>query len=218
MKKHDEPIPELGNRTWSELEAVRGDDGHLLIKDQLRQRDAKTGQWVAVPVLVRVPRAKDIITARSDARVWMSKLKGLDPDRDSDVFDEMEQLCLLARAIRDPQTRAQLEAAEELSDRFDDKSLEDLLGRLQVYRDLTDPRESDLTEDQLWEKVIAVVRVGHLGPLIGIAGPEQPSFVHFMAHQALQSPKGRAFVQSLGSSTPEPSGSTSSSSSSEEQG
>jgi hypothetical protein len=204
------PIESLGGRTWAELEAIRGDDGHLLIPDELRQRNARSGKFESVPVLVRVPRAKDILIARADARVWMSKFKGLDPERDSDVFDEMEQLCLLARAIRDPKTKAQLEPAEDLSDKVDDKSLEDLLGRLQVYRDLTDPRESDLTEEQLWTRVAEVVRAGHLGPLTGIAGPDQPSCVLFMAHQALQSPKGRAFVQSLGSSTPAPSESQSS--------
>lgn len=218
MNNADKPIPELGNRTWAELEAVRDDGGHLFIPDTLRQRDPKTGDFRSVPVLVRVPRAKDIILARSDARVWMSKFKGLDPDRDTDVFDEMEQLCLLARAIRDPNTKAQLEAAEELSDKFDDKSLEALLGRLQVYRDLTDPRESDLTEEQLWTKIVQVVRVGHLGPLTDIAGHEQPSFVTFMAHQALQSPQGRAYVQSLGSSMPGLSGPKTSGASSEVQG
>jgi len=199
----EKPIPEMGNRTWSELEVIPSESGHILFQDQLRER-TPGGEWKTIPVRVRIPRPKDNILARADARKWFGELKNLDPEKDADLFEEMEQLCLLAKAIRTFEPpHPQLATHDELASDFDEATLQDILGRISVYRQLLDPRDSNLTEDELWTKILAVVRVGHLGPLTGIAGHEQPSCVLFMASQALLSPKGRSFVESCGILMPE---------------
>lgn len=214
MQNLSEPIKELGGRTWEELELVTHDDGHLLFKDFIRRR-TEGGGLEAVPVRVKILRTHHIAQARADARVWFRQQQ-LDEDRDSDLFAELEQVCALAIAVRTPEPPyAQMCTAEELARDFDEASLQDLLGRVQQLRQLVDPRESQLTEEELWRKVFAVARAGHLGPLTDIAGFEQPSCVVFMAEQAMNSPRGQSWLGSAGTSTLEPSASTSSEPSSE---
>jgi hypothetical protein len=200
----EDRIQELGGRTWAELEIIPGEDGHMLVRDQIRERDPASGAWRAIPVRVRIPRAMDLIRARADARAWFATFKDLDADRDAETFEEMEQLCLLALAIRTAQPpHAQLVECDELATRYEEASLRDLLGRLRTYRDMLDPRVSVKDENDFWHLIASVARVGHLGPLTDIAGHEQPSCVIFMARQALQSPTGQSWLQSQESSIAE---------------
>lgn len=190
-------IKELGNRTWAELEIIPGEDGHMLVRDQIRERDPASGAWRATEVRVRIPRPMDLIRARSDARAWFAQFKDLDAERDAELFEEMEQIALLARSIRTATApHAQLAERDELATRYEEASLRDLLGRLRVYRDLLDPRVAVTSDDDFWHLIASVARVGHLGPLTDIAGHEQPSCVLFMARQALQSPTGQSWLQS----------------------
>jgi hypothetical protein len=209
MQNLSKPIPELGGRTWEELEIIEHADGHLLFKDAIRRR-GKTGAVETEEVRVKVLRTQQIAEARGKCRRWFGEL-GLDEERDKDLFDQLEQVCILAIAIRDPSPPyAQRYQPEELATQFDEASLQDVLGRLQALRQTLDVRESHLTENEIWQKIAAVARVGHLGPLTDIAGPEQPSCIVFMATQAMRSPKALAWQQSCGISTPAPSAETSS--------
>lgn len=214
---HDlsKPIPELGNRTWEELEVLDHEDGHLMFKDHLRTR-SKAGKVELVEVRVQILRVDKIARARADCRRWCAEL-GLDEERDKDLFDELEQVCMLALAIRDPQPPyAQRYEPAELARDFDEASLQDLIGRIQALRGAIDVRESQLTETELWQKIAAVARVGHLLPLTDIAGHEQPSCIVFMASQAMNSPRGQSWLQSVATLTPAHSESKSSTPSSAE--
>lgn len=208
MRGKDDPIPELGNRTWKELEVIDGESGHLLFRDQVRERQ-RDGSWKAVDVRVRVTRPEDSMRARAAARGWFTELK-LDPDRDVDMFAELEQLCLLALALRTAkEPHSQLATHDELARSFDEGPLQDVLGRINVYKRLLDPRESQLSEEEVFAKIVAVAKRGHLGPLTDIAGHEQPSFIVRMAEEALRSPRVQSWLQSLETSTLEPSPSSS---------
>lgn len=203
MQANNTPIPELGNRTWEELEVLDAEDGHRLFKDQIRERTANG--WKAIDVRVRVPRPGEKFEARAEARKLFTQ-KGLDPDRDADVLAELEQICLLARAVRtEKKPHSQFATYDELLTGYDEVSLTDVLGRIKVYEALLDPRESKLTEEQIFVKVVAIARLGNLGPLVDIVGHEQPSCVVRMADLALSSPKLQSWLQSLESSTPAPS-------------
>jgi hypothetical protein len=209
MKNISEPIPELGNRTWDELEVVKHSDGHLLFKDQIRRINEK-GKLETVDVRVRIVRALQLGEARTECRALFSRLK-LDEEKDKSMFEEFEQICILAHAIREKNAPyGQLETAEDLASKYDESSLHDILGRIQALRTIIDPRDSVLTEDDLWRKTHAVASRGHLGPLTDIAGHEQPSCIVFMASQAMNSQKGRAWLQSLETSTPARSAATNS--------
>lgn len=204
-KQTEAPIPELGNRTFAELEVIEDDSDHsLLFKDQIRRRQ-RDGTWKAEPVRVRIVRGKLLAMCRAKARAWFRD-NGLDEDRDKDLFDDIEQAHILALAIRTPTPpHAQYADVEELLQDYDEASLQDVLSRISVYRQLLDPRESNLTEEDVWQKIAAVARREHLGPLADIAGHEQASCVIFMARMALQSPTGQSWLQSTETSTPDPS-------------
>ena len=201
MKK-DEPIKELGNRTWEELEVVNHNDGHLLFRDQIRKRTS-SGALEAVDVRVRIPRKLQLIESRVACRAWAKQL-GIDEDRDKDQFDELEQLCILEHSIRCAEKPyAQFCTKEELATQYDEASLLDLSGRIQALRTVIDPRQQEMTAEDIWHITHRVAMRGHLGPLTDIAGHEQPSCIVFMASQALRSPMGVAWLQSHGISTPE---------------
>jgi hypothetical protein len=214
--KTSEPIPELGNRTWEELEVARHDDGRLMFRDQIRFRETD-GSVKAIDVRASVPRPWQLGKARVECRKLFALL-GLDEDRDKDQFNELEQVCILAESIRTFEPKhAQYTDAEDLIRNYDETSLQDVLGRMVAMRQLLEVRDVALTEEEAWAKVAAVASRGHLLPLTDIAGYAQPSLVLFMARQAMKSPTGRAWRQSHGSSTPEPSPEKSSSASSEGQ-
>jgi hypothetical protein len=201
MQELSKPIAELGGRTWEELEIVEHSDGHLLFSDAIRRR-SKGGSVEMVPVRVKILRVEQIAQARSRCRRWFADL-GLDEDRDKDLFDELEQVCVLAIAIRDPEPPyAQRYQPEDLARDFDEASLQDVLGRIQALRQVVDVRASKLTEDEVWRKIHAVARAGHLLPLTDIAGPEQPSCIVFMAEQAMNSPRGQSWLQSAATLMP----------------
>lgn len=189
---------------WSELETERGAAGHVVVLDKLREFDPRKKAFVDTPIKVRVPRPHDLLQARVDAKVSFVQWK-LDADKDRDLFEETEQLCLLAKCIRDPASEAQLCDVEELPKRFDEGTLQDLLGRIRVYRDMLDPRERITTEEDVYRKIVEVARAGHCLPLAAIAGFEQPSFIVTMADLAANSPTVLAWLRSSATSTPEPS-------------
>lgn len=197
-----EPIAELGGRTWEELEVRQHESGRLMFPDRLRRRNAK-GEVVETRVCVRIPTPGDEIRARTDARIWFAKLQGLDADRDKGLFDQMEQICLLARAIRTPEApHPQLVTYEELAE-YEEATLQDLLERINVYKTLLDPREAITDEETFWRKVIAIGKQANLLPLADIVGREQPSFIVRMAKEACRSPTARSYVRSSENSTPE---------------
>jgi hypothetical protein len=214
LKDTSTPIPELGGRTWSDLEVVEHGDSTLLFKDALRKRGA-TGQVEMVPVRIKIIRNLEIAEARAKCSAWCLKLK-IERDKDKDIFDALEQVCILALAIRSPVAPyPQLFDAEELATKFDEVCLQDVLGRIEALRAMMDVRESDITPDVIWSKIFAVAKAGHLLPLTDIASHAQPSCIVFMACQALKSPTGLAWLQSQGISTPEQSAEMSSNESSQ---
>ena len=81
-----EPPMDLAGRAWSELDAVQGPDGHQLVREQILERDATTGEVCAIPIRLRIPRQLDLVHGRVEARKWFAAQRGLDTDRDSDIF------------------------------------------------------------------------------------------------------------------------------------
>jgi hypothetical protein len=202
MHAHETPIPELGGRTWAELELVEDDEHRILFRDQIRVR-TRDG-WKAVPIRVRVIRPMEQLRARRDARAAFKEM-GLDEARDVDLFGEVEQLAILALAIRTAEPpHAQFADLKELSKDYDEASLRDVLARLSRYRELVDPRPpGELTDAQVWTAILAIRRVGHLGPLADIASTGLNDLLLRMAEEASRSPRVQSFAMQLASSTPE---------------
>lgn len=197
-----EPIDELGGKTWDELEVRRHDNGRLMFPGELRRRDEK-GAVVVKRVRVCVPAPEDHVAARVEAIAWFSKQKGLDRERDKDLFDEMEQVCLLARAIRegDPPHAQALDHTELAA--WDEASIQDIQERINIFKLLVDPREGELDDEQFWRSLLAVGRGATIGPLVDMSGPVQLSFILRMAKVALTSPEALSWLRSSETSTPD---------------
>lgn len=199
------PIAALGGKTWDELELARHENGRIMFPGEIRRRATTGAVEVVTQVRICVPTPRDEIEARVRARVWMGELKHLDPDRDKDLFAEMEQLCLLARAIRTHDApHGQFCDALELAG-YDEASLHDLQERVNTFKTMLDPREGELTEDRFWQVTHEVAKSGTLYPLAGIGSREQRSCIVRMAKEALLSPMGKSSRTSSESSTPAPS-------------
>lgn len=189
------PIDELGGKTWDELEVRRHSNGRLMFPGELRRRDEK-GAIVVKKVRVCVPAPDDHVAARVEAIAWFAKQKGLDRERDKDLFDEMEQLTLLARAIREHDApHPQLLDHAELA-LWDEASLQDIQERINIFKLLVDPREQELDEEQFWRNLLAVGRGATIGPLVDMSGPVQLSFVLRMAKLALTCPEAQSWLRS----------------------
>lgn len=201
MSRTEAMLDRLGGRTWDELETFEDTDGRLTFADQIRRR--KPGGWEAIPVRVRVPRPRDLLAARKNAREYFAGAK-LDETKDHDLFVEVEQLAIMALAIREgAEPHGQLADIDDLARNFDEASIRDIQSRINHYRDMLDPRQNELTEVDVFELLIAIKRLGHLGPLVDIAGGAQSGFLLRMADLAFSSPMVQSYAQSLVISTPE---------------
>ena len=197
-----EPIAELGGKTWEELEVLEHAAGQLMFPAKLRRRN-KSGKVVETPVRVRIPSPNDHFAARAETRAWMAKpdLK-LDPVANQDVFDQIEQLCLLAKAIRtDEKPHPQFVEAEELAG-YDEGCLKDIQEQVNAWKDRLDPRPSVTTEEEVWRKIVAVAKAANVDPLVDTAGRDQEPLVVRMALEACRSPTGQRWLQSFGISIP----------------
>jgi hypothetical protein len=191
-------IPAFGGASWAELEITRHESGRLLFPDKIRRRD-EHGNVIEKKVRVWVPVPDDSVEARVQARVWFRS-----KDRDKDLFEEMEQVCLLARAIRTfEEPHGQLLNHSELA-AYDEGCLKDIQERINAYKALIEPREPITSEDAFWRMLSEVAKRGSILPLLDIVGHEQPSCIVRMAREALRSPTAPSWLQSAETSTPEP--------------
>jgi hypothetical protein len=159
--------------------------GRMLFPDKIRRVKAD-GKFEDVKVLVRVPRTVELMDARRDARKFC-KDRNIDPKEDADLFEQLDQMAVLARALRDPNSpQDQFQPLEFLLSNepgkgFDTESLVDVWRRLEIYRKMIDPAVTKVSEDDVVRAAFAVARVQNLSPLVGIAGQELDSSIITMA-------------------------------------
>ncbi|HKQ70998.1 MAG TPA: hypothetical protein VJT73_16745 [Polyangiaceae bacterium] len=189
----------LRSATWEELEAIEDGD-RVLFPDVIRQRTAK-GELNETEVMVRVLRMPERRKARLDARELAKKV-GVDPAVDPELFDDIDTLCTLARAIRDKgDPKTQHMTAEMLEGAYEWRSLKEVYGRYKVYEDRTDPGLEIADEKEMWAALGAIARAGNCLPLVELASLSQNACIVFSARQALLSPTFKSFLESIDSST-----------------
>jgi hypothetical protein len=130
---------------------------------------------------------------------------------DKDLFDQLEQIVLLSKAIRTADTFAAHSPSTTSYAERDDGSLQDIQEQLAAFKAAQDPREPVSTEEDVWRTIAAVAKESSIDPLAERAGREQPSIVVRMALEACRSPTGQRWLQSFGISIPASSPSTSTS-------
>src|ERR1044071_1253902 len=189
-------------KKWDELEALEL-EGRLFWPEVIRTR-GKGGKVTEIPVMLRVLRKDERRKARLDAIESAGALK-IDREKDPDLFDDLDTLCILARAIRDREPPyVQHMKAEDLGAKYDERSLAELWGKYRVYEDLTDPRDALLTETQFWAAVGALGKVRDIRPLTEYESLSQNAFILRLVDLALTSPTFNSWFTSFESSTPAP--------------
>lgn len=207
----DDEILSLPLPDFASLGVIEGDD-RLYLPTQIRWRKVD-GSVGSDDILMTEPTNRQRFQARIDARVYCEARK-LDPERDKDHFDNVENIALLTYALRDKKTRGQLEpSVESLLDRYPDSTLTELWGKLNKWVEMLDPRFGELTKEQLWQVVEGMAR-GNLLPLVGMPTYAQSTCFSLMAVEACSSPNAPSWVTSSETSSSEPSIDSSSSASS----
>jgi hypothetical protein len=174
------------DKKWEDLEAEEYAE-YLLFPDELLKRK-KDGSFERTPIMIRVPREPESRKARLDARAWASR-EGLDPALDSDLFDNMDTMCLLSVAIRN--TSEPFEAYEpdpkRLERVYDRPCLDAIWAKIGAYRSVLDPRPNALNEDETLAVIGVVARTRNITPLAALGGESQNNLIVTMAVQFVTS-------------------------------
>ena len=159
------------------------------------RRNPRTGEREQVKVRVLATNHVDKCKARIDALRWCQTLAGLKERPNwaeacaifGEVYvDELDTVCLVARLCRDHDApEHQHQHYEALDQLYGRASIIALWERLCLLEDWTDPRISDMSDEEFWAAVTAIDRVKNSSPLVAIAGAERDSFVTSMATRLL---------------------------------
>lgn len=180
--------------SWEDMEVVYHENGALMFPTAVRKR-GRSGEVISEKVYVRVPVPVEHMMARPEAREWCKK-KGVDVALDPHLLDHVEDLALLAKAIRDLKSHSQMYSLDEMLS-LDEGSIRDIKERLNYFKDMLDPRDGIKNEEDFWKVVADVKRKKNLLPLADIVGHELPSFMLRTVLEASRSPRAPSFVQSL---------------------
>jgi hypothetical protein len=189
-----------GLRSW--LQGKTGDDLDVIefgprpaYLEHIVRRNPKSGERESVAVRICAPTHVDRCRARIEALEWVQKLARLDKrptwQEACDVFgpvyvDELDTVCLVARITRDHDApEHQHRGYEALDELYGRASVMDLWERINVLDAWTDPRATELSEDDFWAVVATIDKVKNTSPLAAIAGGARDSFVTSMASRLL---------------------------------
>lgn len=172
-------IAKLMTTSWDKLEAIEFAD-HLLFPDILTRRKAD-GSWLEEEVLLRVPRERDLRAARNEARSLAKTDKGgrIDEEKDRDLFVNLENMCILARCIRN--TSEPYEAMHPdpllLESKFDKVCLQQMWAKVEQLNEVLNPAPMQLSSPEIVALTVAIARARHLGPLVVYGPGAQTSYV-----------------------------------------
>lgn len=171
---------ELAVKPWSELEALEFQD-RVLFPDVLHRRKGD-GKFEQVQVMFRVPRDHEIRAARKECKA-IAAADGIDPKGDADIYNQLDNVCLLWHAIRNvtPPHEPLCLSAKELESTYDRSSLAQAWSKLEGYRRVSDPRPANLSKEQLFALVASIAERKQITPLLAFDGPSQAASIIFMA-------------------------------------
>lgn len=193
-----ERVHELSLENFEALGVLEA-EGDLYLPTTLKTRN-KTGKFDELEVLLRAPTREQQRFARLLSRELCHKQK-LDPKLDEDHFKLAENHHLLWYAIRDRETRGQLEPVySDLLARFTDQTLAECWTRLQLWIDMQDPRYGKLSGAELWRVTASIAMGGNMLPLAGMEGYEQATCIVAMAQEACLSPNAPSSLSSRSTS------------------
>lgn len=175
---------QLASKTWAEIEVIEaqiGDTGRLLFPDVLHRRGAD-GKWVPVPVRFMVLRPGEQRAARVQAREIATE-EGIDSEKDADQFENLDTVCLLWRAVREPTAPYEPVAMDprDLERRFDKATLEQAWALYSHWAEQVDPRPEDIDQGEMMAVIAAVAERRDVRPLLALGGRSQTTCIVTMA-------------------------------------
>lgn len=176
----------------------------LLFPDVL-QRARADGSFTDLPVRYAIQGFEDLRLVRAQAK-QIAADDGIDPEADQLVFDNLEQTCLLWRALREANAPYEPLALDprDLERRLPEATLAQAKGQYEHWRRKVDPLPDDIDENGMVLLAAMITEKRDIRPLLGYGGRSQEKFILFMATRLLQSLAQQSSQQPSEPSTPAP--------------
>jgi hypothetical protein len=173
-------VEQLLGKSWGELEVLEH-YGYLLFPDSIYKRK-KDGTFDEIKVCLRVPRQHELRKARVEAR-RIAMEDGLDLDRDKDLFNDLETICILSMAIRNRATphESMIPEPRELERDYDRACLMQIWAKLDALHQVVDPAPHKISEEEMFALIAAIAKDRSISPLAVYAADSQANFVIFTA-------------------------------------
>ena len=195
---------EFQTKTWKDYDVVESKTGEYLFKDKIWKRNLETGEWRAIPIRFKVLREPDERAARAEARE-IAEADKLDAKIDTDRFDDLDTVCILARVLHDatePYNRFAIDA-RDLEKRLDKPQMEQAFKKTEHFRYLIDPQPADLTPQEVATISAAIVEERSIRPLLVCGGPSQVHWALITAETHVASLVDKFLTESSSPSTAE---------------
>jgi len=190
-------IDHLMGKDWSEIEALEHND-YVMFPDKLIRRQADGG-WETKDVMLRVPREHELRKARVQARE-LAKREHISEEKDQDLFANLENMSILAIAIRNDTKPHEPWEPEPLAleRRYDKVCLQRLWEKVDRLNDILNPSPNQLSSAEIVVLIAAIANARNLGPLVVYGPGAQTSFVVSMVDLLLNSLGSKFSSASLG--------------------
>lgn len=180
---------------WSDLAAVEH-CGRLHFPEKVVRRKAN-GETEEIDVTICLPRPDELRWARVNARKAALEA-GLDLDRDQDLVDDMENVHILARAIRNTSEPFEpwVPNPAELERDYDKRSLSQMWAKMNALVNIVDPRQTEMSKEELLAVIAAIAKTREIYPLHALGQHSQSHCIVTMAELCV------TFLASTSSSEP----------------
>lgn len=188
----DHIVEQLLSKKWEDLEIIEHAE-HLLFPAHIYKRQADKS-FKSISVMLRVPRDSDMRAARVEARAIATK-EGLDEAKDKDLFDNLEVICILSRAIRS--CKSPYEPLEPfpliLEKTYDKACLAQIYGKLDQLASLVDPKPDQISKEEMFALTASLASERNLLPLHVYGALAQTVYIITMADLLMSSPGFKSF-------------------------
>ena len=198
---HEHVIEQLLSKDWGELEVLEHAD-YLLFPDKVYRRE-KGGGFEEIDVVLRVPRENEFRKARVQARV-IGVADGMDVSVDADLFENLENLCLLSVCIRNakPPHEPWCPDPKVLERKYDRVTLSQIWAKIDKLNGVVNPAPDNISKDETYALMAALAKERHLGPLAVYGSGAQTSFILFMVDVVMSSLDSKSSSEQSEPSTP----------------
>jgi hypothetical protein len=169
---------------WAQLEVVEH-AGYLLFPDKIYKAQ-KSGKFKSEDVMLRVPRWNEQRQARVKARELAAR-EGIDEEKDRDLFENLENMCIMAVAIRSPTEPYEpfisdvQGGALALEKTYDGPGLTQIWEKIDKLNDLINPAPEAITKAEMVALLAAISEARNILPLVAYAPGAQAFFIVTMA-------------------------------------